>query len=231
MNMGTWFLSAFGTCAGLAALPIFLRVPRPMRRAADVAFIGAGLAGLPLTGYTGVLIAGTAVPLWQGARRSLPILFSSSGAAAAASLLDLWDPGGRGRTAAHRFGVIAKAAEIAMTFALQREISPVPRVANPLRTGTSGALWRAARALTAASLAISLLPGRRRNRQLVAGILGTAGSLALRFGVVLAGRASARDPQAAFEQQRAGRGAADVVRPEAPVANAIDAALSEGAKP
>jgi formate-dependent nitrite reductase membrane component NrfD len=228
MNMGTWFLSAFGGCAGLAALPVILPVPRPVRRAADAAFIGAGLAGLSLTGYTGVLIAGTAVPLWQGARRSLPILFSMSGAAACASLLDLWSPGGQGRTAAHRFGLIAKAAEVAMTIALESEVSVVPRVRRPLRTGASGALWRAAQTLTAASFAISLFGGKRRSRQLLAGILGTAGALALRFGMVLAGRVSARDPHASFEQQRAGHGAADVVRPESPLAQA---ALSPGASP
>jgi formate-dependent nitrite reductase membrane component NrfD len=231
MNMGTWSLSAFGAFAGLAALPVVLRVPRPVRRAADAAFIGAGLAGLPLTGYTGVLLVGTAVPLWQGARRSLPILFSCSAAAAAASLLDLWCPGGRGRTAAHRFGLIAKATEVAMTVALEGEVSVVPRVRRPLRTGASGALWRAAQTLTAASLAISLLSGKRRSRQLVAGILGTAGALALRFGLVLAGRASARDPRAAFEQQRADHGAADVVRPKSPLAQAAQNALSKGATP
>src|SRR5258708_19037255 len=72
MNIGTWILSTFGACAGLAALPAVLAVPNPIRRLADGAGIGAGVIGLPLTGYTGVLLANTAVPLLQGARRSLP---------------------------------------------------------------------------------------------------------------------------------------------------------------
>jgi len=162
-------------------------------------------------------------------RRSLPILFSASGAAAASAALDLWSPGGRGALAAHRFGIIAKVAELAMTFALQREVSIVPRVARPLRTGPSGVLWKSARALTALSLAASLLGGKRRSRRLLAGLLGTAGALALRFGVVLAGRFSARDPHASFQQQRAGQGATEAVRPATGVARALDEAIAQGA--
>jgi formate-dependent nitrite reductase membrane component NrfD len=230
MNVGTWILSAFGACAGLAALPAIAKSPAALHRSGRLAFAGAGLSGLALTGYTGVLLAATAVPVWQGARRSLPILFSTSGAAAASSVLDLWPPGGRGTVAAHRFGVIAKACELGMTFALEREVAAVPRVARSLRTGLSGALWRSAQALTALSLAASLLAGRSRKRHFVAGVLGTAGALALRFGVVHAGRVSTRDPQASFQQQRAGKGAADVVHPPTmgPAA-ALDEAVAHGA--
>jgi formate-dependent nitrite reductase membrane component NrfD len=212
MNMGTWILSGFGACAGLAVLPELVPVPSPIRRLADGASIGAGLFGLPLTGYTGVLLANTAVPLWQGAGRSLPILFSSSGAAAAASFIDLLPTSAAEEIAAHRLGVIAKAAELAMTVALEREVSRVQRVARPLRTGLSGTLWRCAQLLSAASLLISLSSrGRPRLRRL-AGAFGNLASLALRFAVTEGGKRSARDPRATFEQQRAGLGAAELVR-------------------
>src|SRR5262249_38978892 len=102
MNLGTWILSAFGACAGLAALPAVIRVPKTVRRAGDAASLGAGIVGLPLTAYTGVLLAGTAVPLWQGARRELPILFACSSAAAAASLLDLFPDRAPASIALHR---------------------------------------------------------------------------------------------------------------------------------
>jgi formate-dependent nitrite reductase membrane component NrfD len=207
MNVGTWILSGFGACSGIAALPAILPLPRGIRRLCDVGWTGAGLLGLVLTGYTGVLLAGTAVPIWQGARRALPILFSASGAAGAAALFDLWPPGGRGDSAAHTLGTIAKTTELAMTALLEAEVSVVPRVARPLRSGRSAALWRSAQLLTAASLALSLVSRRRR---FLSGALGTAGALALRFAVMSAGRKSARDARASFEQQRKGRGAADV---------------------
>ena len=98
----------------------------------------------------------------------------------------------------HRLGTIAKVTELAMTLALEAEISRTPRTAIPLRTGASGALWRAAQGFTAASLVLSLARRRR-----AAGMLGTIGSLALRFALMAAGRRSARDPRAVFEQQRA----------------------------
>jgi formate-dependent nitrite reductase membrane component NrfD len=203
MNMGTWILSAFGLCTGLASLPAVSRAPEGVRRMGDFAWRLAGLVGLPLTGYTGALLADTAVPLWQGARRTLPVLFSLSGASAAASILELFPARAPEAKAVHRFGMVAKAAEIAATFALEREVSLVPRVARPLRTGLTGALWRAARALTFGSLVLSL--ARRNRRAVVQGLLGTAGAVALRFALLQAGRRSTRDPRAAFEQQRAGR--------------------------
>jgi hypothetical protein len=216
MNVGTWILSAFGACAGLAALPSIVPVPKSVRRIADAASIGAGVLGLPLTGYTGVLLAGTAVPLWQGARRALPILFACSAAASAASLLDLFPTRRRASMAVHRFGAAAKAAEVAMTIALERQVAAVPRVAEPLRTGVTGGLWRAAQGLFAASLVTSLVPGWNRRLRIFSALLGTAGALALRFAVFEGGRRSARDPLATFEQQRAGRGAREVPQLESP---------------
>ena len=191
MNMGTWILTAFGACATAAAAPF---LPRRVR---DVAAVGAGAVGVPLTSYTGVLLVGTAVPLWQGARRSLPILFSASGSAAAASFFALLPGRDRGATAMHRVGTVSKITELLMTVALEMEVARSPRVHIPLRTGASGALWRAAQGFTAASLVLSLF-----GRRLVSGVLGNAGSLALRFALLAAGRRSARDPRAAFEQQR-----------------------------
>jgi hypothetical protein len=201
MNLGTWILAKFGACAGMAALPALLKMPRPVRRAGDAAWKAAGLLGLPMTGYTGVLLANTAVPLWQGAGRTLPALFSASSAAAAASLLELLPSRGDARRATRRFAVWSKAGELAMTLAVEREAAAVPRVARPLRSGLSGTLWRTAQALSAASLALSLLFGRRGGR--IAGVLGTAGAIALRFALIQGGRRSARDPGASFEQQRA----------------------------
>ena len=216
MNVGTWILSAFGACAGLAALPSIVPVPRTVRRMADVASVAAGVIGLPLTAYTGVLLAGTAVPLWQGARRALPILFACSAAASAASLLDLFPARRRASVAVHRFGAAAKVAEVAMTVALERQVAAVPRVAEPLRTGVTGGLWRAAQGLFATSLVTTLVPGWHRRLRLFGALLGTAGAVALRFALIEGGRRSARDPLATFVQQRAGGGAREVPELESP---------------
>ncbi len=191
MNMGTWILSGFGACATAALAPF---LPRRLR---DAAAVGAGVIGVPLTSYTGVLLAGTAVPLWQGARRSLPVLFSASGASAAAALFDLLPESDRGSRATMRIGMVSKITELAMSLLLEAEVSRVPRVALPLRTGGSAALWRASQICTAASLGFSLV-----RRRFAAGVLGNAGSLLLRFALLAAGRRSARDPRAVFDQQR-----------------------------
>jgi formate-dependent nitrite reductase membrane component NrfD len=224
MNMGTWVISAFGALSSVAALPAVVPVPRALRRASDVAGLGAGLVGLPLVGYTGVLLSNTAVPVWQGGRRSLPVLFAFSGAASAGALFEMWPPPEPGAEIARRLGLASTAAELLFSVALQVETAIVPRVAQPLRTGRSGFLYRGGQTLALAALVAGLSAPRSRGarrflrrratRKIHAwsGILGTLATLALRFGIVSAGRASARDPHATFEQQRQGHGAREVAR-------------------
>jgi formate-dependent nitrite reductase membrane component NrfD len=224
MNMGTWLLSAFGACAGAAALPSFVRAPRALARLSDAAGLGAGLLGLPFVGYTGVLISNTAVPVWQGTRNTLPILFAFSGAVSAGGLLQAWPPW-VGAPVPTRFGRVAKTAELAVSFALDREAAArAPRVARPLKHGASGAMLRTARGLIAASLLLDVwslaspLRGsawrraRRDWRGRLSGVLALAGTALLRAGIAQAGRASARDPHATFEMQRRGRGGAEEAR-------------------
>jgi formate-dependent nitrite reductase membrane component NrfD len=216
MNMGTWILTPFGAFSGLAAVATLLpRPPRALEAGARAATVGAGVLGLPLVGYTGVLVSNTAVPVWQATRNTLPILFAFSGAVSAGSLFEVWPPGGAGEAMARRLGVLSKAAELALSFALDAEASrAAPRVARPLRRGLSGAILETARVLVAASLAGALWAPRRRGRTVgrLAGTLGLAGTLLLRFGIMAAGRASARDPHASFEMQRRGHGAVELAR-------------------
>ncbi len=213
MNMGTWILAGFGACATVAALPARVpgaRVLAPLQRPASY---GAAALGLPLVGSTGVLIANTAVPLWQLTRNTLPVLFAFSGAVSAGAVMDVWGTPGAGGDMAHRFGVVAKGAELALSNALHHEARVVPRAERVLRTGRGGALLKAARLLLAGSAILDLVPGRRGRslRRTTSGALALLGTLAIRFGIVAAGRASARDPHATFEMQRAGRGAAELL--------------------
>ncbi|HET9596065.1 MAG TPA: NrfD/PsrC family molybdoenzyme membrane anchor subunit, partial [Anaeromyxobacteraceae bacterium] len=212
MNMGTWILSAFGGAMGTSALPHLLPADPLRRRISDAGALAGGLMGLPLCTYTGVLVANTAVPIWQQTRRTLPVLFAASGTAGAASLLELWPPGGEGDRIVRRYAIAGKAMELLLGTVMEREARAVPRVARPLGRGASGALWRASKAFTLAGLVASAIATRRSTGlRRAAGVLGTLGSLSLRFAIMEAGRASARDPHATFDLQRAGRGARDVV--------------------
>jgi hypothetical protein len=207
MSIGSWVLAASGPTASTAAL--LSGAGGRLGRLGDLAGTAAGAAGLPLAGYTGVLLNNTVVPVWEQPRRTLAPLFVASGVASAASLLDLMPASAAERRAARRYGLLGRLAELALARAVEREAGRVPRVARPLHQGRSGALWKAAEALTGASLALTLLPRRLAWARAGAGLTGTAGSLCLRFAVFLAGRASARDPRAVFALQRAGRGGAE----------------------
>jgi formate-dependent nitrite reductase membrane component NrfD len=205
MSVGSWVLAA----AASTTMGSALLADRDglLGRLGDATAYVAALLGLPLSGYTAVLLGNTAVPVWQATRRSLPHLFigtSVSGLAALFGLLPLaLTP--REEKIVERFGIAGKVVDLTAMAVVEREAGRVETVGRPLREGLPGALWNAARALTAASLALSLLPGRSRAKRVAGGLLGTAGAFALRFAVFHAGRASARDPRASFHGQRHGQ--------------------------
>jgi formate-dependent nitrite reductase membrane component NrfD len=203
MNMGVWILSGAAPTAILRALLVNSR--GLAGTVGEVAGYLSGIFGAALAGYTGVLVSNSAVPLWQEARRWVPVMFIASSAASAASVIDLISRHEGARAITRIFGTAGRVAEIAATVQAELAASAVPRVAEPLHRGGPGVLWRTATTLTAASLVISLLPGRRRSTTVAAGILGIAGSLCLRFAVHYLTNASARDARASFHQQRAPR--------------------------
>jgi formate-dependent nitrite reductase membrane component NrfD len=210
MSIGSWLLAGFGALSTTAAL---------FRRAGaigDGAALGAGVLGVPLAGYTAVLLSSTAVPVWQGARTSLPPLFMASAVTSAACALDLCELNALERRAVRRFGIVGKVADLIFSKAVELEVARPAIVAAPLRQGASGALWKGAKLLIAASLALSLAPRASPRLRRASAWLGTCGSLALRFGMLAAGRASARDPRAAFAQQRAGPGVVEAESDLAP---------------
>lgn len=208
LSVGSWVLAAIGPLS--AASAALAGANGRLRGLGDLAGAGAGLLGGPLAGYTAVLLSNTAVPVWQAPRRTLPALFVSSAASSAASLLDLMDLDEREHRVVERFGAVAKVTDLAATVAVEREASRVERVGRPLKEGLSGTLWKAAKAATATSLVLSVMPGKSRAKRIASGALGTIGALALRFALWHAGTMSVRDPRATFHMQRAGRGAAAV---------------------
>ena len=74
--------------------------------------------------------------------------------------------------------------------------------AEPLHSGTGGALMRASKALTALGAVGSLFGGRSRVAAAVSGAALLAGSACTRFGIFEAGQASARDPKYTVVPQR-----------------------------
>lgn len=192
MNLGSWILTAFGGAATAALLP---------GRVGDVASVAAGVVGLPLTSYTGVLLANTAVPFWQEARTTLPPVFVASAAASAAGAMELLPLRGREQRVVRRLAVAGKMAELLNDLAMERELKRVERVALPLENGVSGVLWRGAKICKAASLLLSLWPRKPRWGWIAAGALGTLGALGTRFAIFEGGKASARDPHAVVATQ------------------------------
>jgi formate-dependent nitrite reductase membrane component NrfD len=198
MSMGSWILSGFSAAANASVvLPYGPRIFRPL---AGVFGIMAGLLGLPLAAYTGVLLVQTALPLWRNPLWS--VLALCSGTAAAGSFLSLLPLNAKEARAVHMFSLIGECAELLVANEIEKEASRVRRVAKPLHEGLTGFLWQGAKVLTVASAVISIMPGHSRKKRIAAGVLGTAAGVCVRFAYFLAGKRSARDPRATFEQQR-----------------------------
>jgi formate-dependent nitrite reductase membrane component NrfD len=208
MSMGSWILAGMAPmAAGSAALAA---ADGPIRLAGDVAGVVAGALGGPLAGYTGVLLANTAVPVWQEGRRWLGPAFIASGLAAASGLLQLLRLSDREVRIVQRLAVLGAVAELLLHRRLERDVGRTERVGAALHEGLGGALGTVAKGSTAAALALALAPRRARGARAAAGALANIGSLALKFGIFHAGKASAKDPRASFRQQRRGHGASKV---------------------
>ena len=214
MSMGSWILALSG--AANSAGFFFGNRRGPLGAVGRVGIAAGGGLGALLAGYTGVLLANTAVPLWQAARRELPVLFVGSGMASAGAVLELFHDSGASRRVTHWYGTVGKAVALGAMLAMQRSSPRAPRVTESLRTGATGSLWRAGLLLTAAGLLASGLGNKSRARERFAAALTLAGALATRFAVFHAGKRSARDPRATFEGQRAGMGAAELRHPPDP---------------
>lgn len=199
MSMGSWILALTGSLSGIAAFGSLRK--GFIRKLADAASVASGLFGMPLAGYTGVLLCNTAIPVWQQASRSLPVLFMVSGAAALGSLLEAAHLSTTSARIAKRFAVIGETATLLMMWRVERDAEKLTQVAKPLHQGFSGFLWHTAGALGAAGLIFSIFSGKNKAAKITAAALGTAGAITLRFAVVHAGHQSARDPAATFQQQ------------------------------
>lgn len=217
MSIGSWGLTVFGAITTLAAANQLASdiarshgsAPSVLQRRAGLALASlSALSGFFLAGYTGALLAATAVPLWAKRPALLGPLFlasaMASGAAAVAAAHTLTANGEATITERlHHLEGVATLAEGALLTAWLVSLGPTRK---PLMEGHIGAVVRhgivaagmtAPLALTAAS---SKLPRPlRRLTSLVAPALTLCGVFALRYAVVEGGRLSADDPQATFD--------------------------------
>ncbi len=208
MSIGSWLLATAAPFSMGAA--VLTHAPSLFKRLGTWLGYTAGILGVPLTGYTAVLLGSTAVPIWQQTRRSLPFLFVGSAMLGMTSIFQFLRLDRRERAAILRFGMVGAAIETGASRMFRRELNQVRQVARPLDTGVPAVLWKAARLMTLAGFALSLWPGNSRGRRIAAGALGVLGGIGLRFAVFEAGKQSSHDPRATFRQQRFGLGAREV---------------------
>jgi formate-dependent nitrite reductase membrane component NrfD len=217
MSIGTWGLTAFGLISAVTTGLQLLEDqwarrgvhPGVARRAAGtvLALLGA-LSGFFVAGYTGVLLAATAVPLWSKRPGLLgPLFFSSamtSGAAAISAVATAMER--EDGDAFARLRALEMLSTVAEESLLVTWIFALGPTAKPVAEGRLGAVVRhgaigAGMALPLAVTALAPhLPGRmRRPAALISAALTLAGGFAVRYAVVVGGRQSADDPQATFE--------------------------------
>ena len=252
LSVGTWFLTAFGMVSGALAIrqaaddDVIIRRKSVLGRLAR-RFIPEGplsvlhgLFGLGLGGYTGVLIAVTAVPLWAAGGVLLGPLFLATALASGAAALVLLalafgkrEPDSmRIRESIEVVETVGAVSQLAVVAA--REAVVTKHINRPLSRGRWGLVYRvgAVGGGMATPLALRLvarLLGPRAARILsgVAATLTLLGALAERFAFIEAGKVSAADP-IAYQDLTAG--ALGEARPT-PREQALNAPKEEAFRP
>jgi formate-dependent nitrite reductase membrane component NrfD len=222
MSLGTWMLLLFGLFSTVSAAiqgardGLFGQRSAPARLlralpAGAIGVLGAGPAFF-IAGYTGVLLAATAVPLWTRNHLLLgPLFLASATANATAALTAVLAPfsgaaGARRRLA--RLNALALAADLALHQAAR--VRSGETIWRPMESGRLGKLDRfgVLGLGIGVPLAVQVL-GLRRGAGLPAPLaaatagLTLAGGALFRHVVVAAGKASAADPHATLALTRA----------------------------
>ena len=185
-------------------------------RAARLARPIAALLGLPLSTYTGALLANTAVPVWHEARRELPFVFAAGSAASAGGLAAALTPPEHA-AGARRLALAGAAAELLATKVMERRLGELADNYERERAGRFAKLARA----SAAAGGLMLVAGGRRSRRAAAagGVTLAAGAFFERWSVFRAGFQSAADHRQVIGPQRErvsrgeGRGASRHAQP------------------
>jgi hypothetical protein len=201
MSMGAWILVLFIVCAipAFIALEIHAHgiftgpLDSVIRIVTGALLVGSALFGVLLATYTGVLLGATVTPTWFTHRVLLPIHFGTAGLGSSAALLELL---GRRVAALKAIGFLAAGIETILAFSLL--INKHGEADRALHRGVSGVVVQTAEILAGPlSLllrVLGLIP--------FAAVSFVTGALLSRFGWLLAGKISGRDPEAVFASQR-----------------------------
>lgn len=195
LSVGSWILAPF---SGVAAIAAGSALTGWFPRIGKLAGFAAGGLGPAMCSYTAVLIADTATPSWHEGRRDLPVLFAGSALTSGAGAVLLAVPAAETAPVV-RVALAGTAAELVSAHRLETKLGVV---SEPYRSGRAGKLLRAARSLTVAGAALSLV-GRSRVAAGLAGTAYLAAGLCTRFGVYSAGVQSTQDPKYVVIPQRA----------------------------
>jgi formate-dependent nitrite reductase membrane component NrfD len=217
MSVGSWGLTAFGVISALttglqiledrSSHPGWRSVGARRALSAPLAVLGA-LSGFFVAGYTGVLLAATAVPLWSKRPALLgPLFLSSAMTSGAAAINAVAASVAHDESDAHdRLHTLEMLSTLAEGSLLVMWIMGLGSTGKPITEGRLGAVVRhgavgAGMALPLTISAVSRhLPKRmRRPATLVSSVLTLAGVFAVRYAVVTGGRQSADDPRATFD--------------------------------
>ncbi len=223
MSVGTWVLVIFsGFCARSVVaqaardelLNRFKSAPHGIKA---IQSRWLGVAGVPfgflLGGYTGVLLAATAVPLWtKNALLMGPLFLASAASNATASItlvLCLGKAPHRALVRLERLEMCSLVVELGLLALNRRRLGQT--IGRPLREGSTGQLYRfgVQGSGIAAPLVLTVVPmlaGRQpsRWRAALSSLLALSGGFMFRYVMVVAGHRSADDPQATFELARRG---------------------------
>lgn len=195
MSVGSWVLGAFGAFSGLSVLlELFYSGPRWHWARRLVGALGLPWA-LLLGGYTGVLLAATAVPLWWRNRLLWGPTFLasafSSGTAAIQAVLALSNTGNRSaHVKLERVHVLGLLAESTLLVASLRTLGPAGRLLTRGRWSTLFVPGKLGLGL-AIPLALSARPGHQRWRTLLSALCTLLGGLIFRACIVYGGQTSA----------------------------------------
>jgi hypothetical protein len=195
LSVGSWILAPFSGLATAAALSELTgRLPALGR----LAGFGSAVLGPPLATYTAVLLADTAVPAWHEAYRDLPFAFAGSATASGGAMGIITTAPLQGG-AARRMVILGSFLEITAVTRIERALG---LAGEPYQIGRPGFLLKTSRVLTAAGAVGSVLGRRSWRASAVSGALVTSGAVCARFGIFLAGVASAKDPKYTVVPQR-----------------------------
>ena len=225
MSVGTWGLTVFGGfCTAAAAIETveagIVNRPRVVVRIVRllptglIYLVGSGPAFF-VSGYTGVLLAATAVPIWTKQHLMMGPLFVSSAMSNATAAITLVLALTRGTTHGtlqrlERLDAISMLSELLILVTLRRRLGPV--IGRPLDEGRLGQIHRFGVLggglivpLALQGLAMAMRGRVARGLTIVASIMTLTGGFLFRYVIVMAGHESADDPEATFELTRSDR--------------------------